>query len=218
MIAIPTEHSVGRFYTSDMRKRSHGRVTDRGARSRQSILRAAVSVFSRHGYRGAALSAVASAAELTQPGLLHYFPSKEHLLMTVLAERDESDTRLVREAWGTSGRDFLNALQTLVEHNTTQRDLVRLFTVLVGEGVSAEHPAHEYFVQRYAGIKDRMTARIEGSREFGSQVDPNTIATLLLAAMDGLQIQWLLDERTDMPAAFGALIEMLTAYVTRTAP
>ena len=56
------------------------------------------------------------------------------------------------------------------------------------------------------------------SREFGSHVDPNTIATLLLAAMDGLQIQWLLDERTDMPAAFGALIEMLTAYVTRTAP
>jgi AcrR family transcriptional regulator len=183
-------------------------------------MRAAVSVFSRHGYRGAALSAVASAAELTQPGLLHYFPSKEHLLMTVLAERDESDARLVKEAWGTSGRDFLNALQTLVEHNTTQRDVVRLFTVLVGEGVSTEHPAHPYFVQRYAGIKDRMTARIRGSQdsgEFASQVDPQTIATLLLAAMDGLQVQWLLDERTDMPAAFGVLIELLATYVTRPA-
>jgi AcrR family transcriptional regulator len=204
-----------------MRKRSHGQATDRGARSRQSIVRAAVSVFSRHGYRGAALSAVASAAELTQPGLLHHFPSKEHLLMAVLAERDESDARLVTQAWGTSGRDFLSALQTLVEHNTTQRDLVRLFTVLVGEGVSAEHPANRYFVRRYAGIKDRMTARIHGSQEsgeFATQVDPRVIATLLLAAMDGLQIQWLLDERTDMPAAFGVLIDMLAAYVTRPAP
>jgi hypothetical protein len=33
--------------------------------------------------------------------------------------------------------------------------------------------------------------------------------------MDGLQVQWLLDERTDMPAAFGVLIEMMAAYVTR---
>jgi AcrR family transcriptional regulator len=204
-----------------MRKRSQGQVTDRGARSRQSIMRAAVSIFSRHGYRGAALSAVASEAELTQPGLLHHFPSKEHLLMTVLAERDESDTRLVEEAWGTSGRDFLSALQTLVEHNTTQRDLVRLFTVLVGEGVTAEHPANGYFVRRYAGIKSRMAARIRGSQdsgEFSSRVDPSTIATLLLAVMDGLQIQWLLDERTDMPAAFGVLVEMVAAYVTTPAP
>jgi hypothetical protein len=98
---------------------------------------------------------------------------------------------------------------------------VRLFTVLVGEGVSAEHPANDYFVRRYAGIKSRMAARIQGSQESGeftSQVDPNTIATLLLAVMDGLQIQWLLDERTDMPAAFGVLVEMMAAYVTEPAP
>src|SRR5262245_11933889 len=137
-----------------MGKRTHGQVTTRGERSRKTILRAAISVFARHGYRGAALATVADEADLTQPGLLHHFPSKERLLTGVLGERDEEDRRRLHEVWQHNEHDLLASLQGLVTHNATQRDLVQLFTVLVGEAVSVEHPAHPYFVDRYQRIRE----------------------------------------------------------------
>jgi AcrR family transcriptional regulator len=181
---------------------------------------AAMAVFARHGYRGAALAAVADAADLTQPGLLHHFPSKEHLLTAVLEERDQADIRRLRELGEISGLEFLEALRRLVEHNATQRDLVQLFIVLAGEGVSPEHPAHGYFVERYERIRESIRGRIEGSQaagEFRSDVDARSVAALLMAVMDGLQIQWLLDDGADMTETFGLFLDFLTTRLT-TAP
>ncbi len=47
------------------------------ARNSNAILEAALDVFSAHGYRGATLDEIASAAGLSKPNLLYYFPSKE---------------------------------------------------------------------------------------------------------------------------------------------
>src|SRR5690349_18350781 len=106
--------------------------TPRGERTRAAIMNAAVPLFARHGYRGAPLAAVADAVELTQPGLLHHFPSKEHLLMAVLEERDREGIRRLREGWYESGHSAMHNLESLVEYNATTRDLVQMFTVLVG--------------------------------------------------------------------------------------
>ena len=63
--------------------------TPRGERSKETILEAALPLFARQGYRGASLASIASAAGLTQPGLLHHFPSKEELLLGLLDPRAE---------------------------------------------------------------------------------------------------------------------------------
>jgi TetR/AcrR family transcriptional regulator len=47
------------------------------ARNSNAILEAALDVFSAHGYRGATLDEIATAAGLSKPNLLYYFPSKE---------------------------------------------------------------------------------------------------------------------------------------------
>ena len=47
------------------------------ARNRQTILEAALEVFSQYGYRGATLDQIAEVAGLSKPNLLYYFPSKE---------------------------------------------------------------------------------------------------------------------------------------------
>src|SRR5690349_2770289 len=95
--------------------------TPRGERTRTAIMNAAVALFARHGYRGAPLAAVADAVELTQPGLLHHFPSKEHLLMAVLEERDRDGIRRLREGWQGGGRSALRNLETLVGYNSNPR-------------------------------------------------------------------------------------------------
>jgi AcrR family transcriptional regulator len=173
-------------------------------------------LFAQHGYRGAPLSAVANAAEMTQPGLLHHFPSKEHLLMAVLEERDLEMRQRTRDAWSEGGSASLNTLKETVAYNETTRDLVQMFTVLVGEGVSVGHPAHDFFVERYARLRQRYRRAVTQGQDAGEMrddIDTDKVAALIGAVLDGLQIQWLLDDEIDMPACFAMFLDMLLRYV-----
>ncbi len=53
-------------------------------RNRETILEAALQVFSTQGFRGATLDQIAEAAGLSKPNLLYYFPSKETIYNTLL--------------------------------------------------------------------------------------------------------------------------------------
>lgn len=53
-------------------------------KNRAAILDAALDVFSTHGFRGATVDQIASAAGLSKPNLLYYFPSKEAMHTTLL--------------------------------------------------------------------------------------------------------------------------------------
>jgi AcrR family transcriptional regulator len=186
--------------------------TPRGERSKETILEAALPLFAQQGYRGASLASIASAAGLTQPGLLHHFPSKEELLLGLLDWRDHNDGKRFSSLPDGAGLGYLDRLEDLVAHNTTAPELVRLFTTLVGEGTSPEHPAHEYFVERYQRIRARALRTLregQSSGEIREDVDLEVVVPVLFAVMDGLQIQWLLDPSIDMTASFDAFARMV---------
>jgi len=54
-------------------------------KNRAAILEAALDVFSAQGFRGATIDQIASAAGLSKPNLLYYFPSKEAIHSQLLA-------------------------------------------------------------------------------------------------------------------------------------
>ncbi len=54
-------------------------------RNTEAILTAALDVFSAQGFRGATLDQIASAANLSKPNLLYYFPSKEAVYLALLS-------------------------------------------------------------------------------------------------------------------------------------
>jgi len=51
----------------------------------ETILEAALEVFSQHGFRGATLDQIAEVAGLSKPNLLYYFPSKEAIHARLLS-------------------------------------------------------------------------------------------------------------------------------------
>lgn len=53
-------------------------------RNRETILKAALTVFSQYGFRGATLDQIAKQAGLSKPNLLYYFPSKETVHVELL--------------------------------------------------------------------------------------------------------------------------------------
>src|ERR1700685_1408737 len=152
----------------------------RGEESKETTLRAARQLFAKHGYRGTSLASIAEAAGLSQPGLLHHFPSKTDLLLAVLASRDASDGQMSSRLSG----DTVDGLRTLVAHNQAQPEVVRLFSTLLGESLAADHPAHDYFVTRYKDIRARFVrhlteAQVQGALSSG--ISAPALANVLIA-------------------------------------
>ncbi|MFE1547431.1 TetR/AcrR family transcriptional regulator [Streptomyces sp. NPDC058718] len=183
-------------------------VRARSEERRAEILRAALEVIAERGYRGATLGSVAERVGLTQQGLLHYFPTKETLLIAVLEERDRWDTSggRDRENWR------LDLLESLVEYNAMRPGIVQTFSALLGESVTDEHPAREFFTERYGQVRSSMAdvLRLEFGERLPSGLTPERAAPLLTAVLDGLQYQWLLDpSAVDMPDAFRDFLRLL---------
>ncbi|MFF8955568.1 TetR/AcrR family transcriptional regulator [Streptomyces sp. NPDC014894] len=182
----------------------------RSQERRAEILRAALEVIAERGYRGASLGAVAERVGLTQQGLLHYFPTKEALLVAVLEERDQWDTAAAAARSPDTWR--LELLASLVEYNAMRGGVVQTFSALLGESVTEDHPARDFFTGRYDQVRAHMTdvLRAEFGEELAGGLTPEQAAPLLTAVMDGLQYQWLLDpEAVDMPAAFRDFLTLL---------
>jgi AcrR family transcriptional regulator len=194
--------------------RPHRRTqAERTRTSRAKIIHSATESFAQNGFRGAKMADIARDASLTGPGLLHHFPSKTHLLMEVLKERDRIDGQRMQAFLEKNGDHFLDALTELVEHNQTVPGLVQLFNLLVAESISPDHPSHEYFIERYQRGREHWTQAITQAQRAGevrSDLSAETLAMLLFAMMDGLQVQWLLaPEKINMPELFQVMTDML---------
>ncbi|MCX5363935.1 TetR/AcrR family transcriptional regulator [Streptomyces sp. NBC_00124] len=177
----------------------------RSEERRAEIVRAALEVIAERGYRGASLAAVAERVGLTQQGLLHHFPTKEALLVAVLKERDQWDA-VPDTQWR------IDLLTSLVEYNAMRPGIIQTFSALLGESVTDGHPARAYFTERYAQVRASMAAvlRAEYGDRLPNGLTPERTAPLLVAVMDGLQYQWLLDpESVDMPGAFRDFLRLL---------
>ena len=188
---------------------------------REEILQEATNLFGTYGFRGTTLSSVAEAVELTEPGLLHYFPSKVHLLQGVLAYRDEQDgekySSLV-DLKNVSLPEYFHLLEELVTQNEEIPGLVRLFTILVSESIRSDHPSHEYFVERYTRIRAVFAENLSNLDEIKIHPDAilDELVILVIAVMDGLQIKWVLDPKNiDMAKSFTLFSKIVVGYLEK---
>ncbi|WP_062303926.1 TetR/AcrR family transcriptional regulator [Demequina subtropica] len=180
-------------------------LSDRGAETRALILDTALAAFAEGGYRGTSVREIASRCGLTHPALLYHFPRKPDLLMAVLTRRDEADGGEGFEALGP--RAMLEHLVATARLNATQRGVVELYATLSAEASSPDHPARAYFQARYAALVANLERAYRALAEAGALaagVEPEAAPRQLVALMDGLQVQWLLDPEVDMAAVLEA--------------
>jgi AcrR family transcriptional regulator len=184
----------------------------KGRERREAILAAANEVVAERGFHRASLSTIATRVGLSDAGLLHHFPSKEHLLLELLELRHEHDAERVARALA-EHTGYLDALLGLCRENQDTPGLVRLFTVLAAESVDDDHPGHDWMVERYRALRERFAARLETEQRAGriaAGLDPRALAPQMIAMFDGLQLQWLLDPgEVDMAAVFADFLDRL---------
>jgi AcrR family transcriptional regulator len=210
--------------TSPTQTRSpEGRPPERAPRKRvnrrEQILHTAADVFSAQGFNNTSLADIAAMLNITPAGVLHHFGSKTDLLTAVLELRDNNDP-------APEGSGMLDHLVTTAQRNAERPGTTQLYAVLSAESATAEHPAQEWFRDRYTvlrqEVEDAVLDRIGPEhREAASTPGPSghsparSAAAAVLATMDGLQVQWLLDpEAVDMAAVTELVIDAIVAKLS----
>jgi AcrR family transcriptional regulator len=189
---------------------------------RRDILDAATEIFGAKGFTGGTLQEIADQVGMTHAGLLHHFGSKDALLLEVLQHRDETDVADLEEQHIPDGMDLFRHLVRTAFANADRPGIVQAYAVLSAESVTHDHPGREFFEKRYQTLRAEVAhAFAVVCAERGIR-EPETIAyasTSILAVMDGLQVQWLLDPTAlDLGRASEFAIEAIVASVLEPVP
>ncbi|WP_169164158.1 TetR/AcrR family transcriptional regulator [Cellulomonas taurus] len=163
---------------------------------RREILRAAMTTFGSKGYKNGPLTEIAEQVDMTHAGILHHFGSKDQLLLEVLKYRDSSDVEDFAGQRIPDGIELFRHLIRTAFTNEQRPGIVQAYAVLSAESVTDEHPAREYFQDRYTTLRREIREafdRICTERGIEEPAIVDRAAAAILAVMDGLQVQWLLD-------------------------
>lgn len=196
---------------SPTRKRGPRGPYAKSAGVRRKILAACVEAFSASGFHGATMKEIAHRAGISQTGLMHHFPDKAELLLEVLHERD----RQMRQQMEASAaeHDFFHSQLEVVRDNERRPGLLQLHTMISAEATDEHHPVHDLYRERYDNLRQHLEALLDESRAAGTLTAPGSsraLANLFVAALDGLQLQWLYNpDEVDVAESLGALVEIL---------
>jgi AcrR family transcriptional regulator len=173
--------------------RTGHRSYPKGVRRRQQILDSAIALFAQRGVDRASLRSVGEAIGVSHTALRHYFVSRDELLVEAYRQHE---ARAAGEAHAVS-ESAVGQIIEAAERNRSIPGLVELYATLTTDALQEQHTVTREFIRgRFGSLRTLLAARIEAGQQAGriaANIDPADAAALVIAASDGLQVQWLLD-------------------------
>lgn len=193
----------------------------KGVERRLEVVDVAVDVFGRYGFKGGTLQQVADRVGLTPAAIMKLFGNKEQLLIAVL-EHWDVETAL---AMGPDARGIglLDGFKRLMAYHVNHPGLLELYTTMAIEATSMDHPAHGFMTNRYQTTLATLRGLFSEAVEEGyfaamTEDEIRNEAECLLATMDGLEIQFLLNPSFDLQASFSAFLDRLIGRLSADKP
>lgn len=193
----------------------------RGVERRLQVVTAAIDVFGQYGFTAGTLQRVAERVGVSPGAIEKLFGSKAQLLVAVLERWGELTADVIgRDNRGTAQ---LEGFRTLMEYHMRHKALLELYTTMAAESSSPEHPAHAFMTERYRHTLETMRqlfADAVQDGEFRPMGDDEiqSEAECLLAIMDGLEVQFLLDPSRDLVRSFGSYVDRLLQRLAQPSP
>jgi len=179
----------------------------KGIARRQEILDRAIEVFAAKGAEGTSLRAIAEKIGVSHAALLHYFGSREELLIEVLREEEQRRRR------PPVAEPIVGMMVVAAERNVTIPGLVALYTSMLAGSLEDDRVvSRDYFAPRFERLRQKLVDLIVEGQRAGTvraDLEPAAMAALVIAASDGLQIQWLLDPTVDIAQSLELLEHIL---------
>jgi AcrR family transcriptional regulator len=187
--------------SAEMRERSYRKASER----RAEILSSAIELFADRGV-GASLRAIGDAIGVSHAALRYYFASRDELLVEVYRAHEPPAPDQV---------SAVAVMERSAERNRAIPGLVELYATLTTDALQGQqHPLTRSFIQeRFRRLRGRLADRIRTGQRAGAiaaDIEPDDAAALVIAASDGLQLQWLLDrDAVDVRRALALLDRLL---------
>jgi AcrR family transcriptional regulator len=205
-----------------MSPRTATQLTHIRSERKEQILQAASSVFSHIGFHAANVSDVAKEAHVSQGTVYHYFKSKEELFMAVFeAWETESFSREVRAVRGGSASAAERLRQLAEAVGKSMEQTVDSFPASVEfwSHIHRNAAVQEGFQRIFADLRSTLANFVREGIVRGEFVsmDPNAVASLLIAVYDGLVLQWLADPQSvDWQVESTALVNLVLHGLLKT--
>ncbi|MDT0169018.1 TetR/AcrR family transcriptional regulator [Pseudarthrobacter sp. BRE9] len=159
---------------------------------RAEIVRAASASFAEHGYERASLRDIAARANVTHAALLRHFATKDDLLLAALAQRDTDDEELARRIID-SKVPREKVLSSILQEDFAHPEQLRNWLAITIAATNPQHPAHEFFIARRERMRQHFTSTRLATAQDSEELSADDKVTMVLAMIDGLRIQFLLD-------------------------
>ncbi len=177
---------------------------------RRQIIASAISLFATRGVDGSSLRTLGEAIGVSHSALRHYFASRDELLVEVYRAHEHTIS-------DGGAQPPLGPVSTMIagaRRNRSIPGLVRLYATLTTDALQEQHPATRTYVrERFRSLRAQLEGQIREAQRQGTvaeEIDAADAAALVIAASDGLQIQWLLDpEEVDVGSALSLLARIL---------
>ena len=186
-------------------------------RNSETILEAALDVFSAHGFRGATLDQIAEVAGLSKPNLLYYFPSKDAIHRTLLTRLLSTwlDPLRDMDAAGDPVAEVMGYVRRKLELSRDYPRESRLFAIEILQGAPRMREAIEGEVTALVAEKALVLQQWMDEGRI-ARLDPVHLVFSIWALTQhyadfDVQVRTVLGEGHDPYAEAGAFLETLYA-------
>ncbi len=191
-----------------------------GRRRREKIIEVALELIEEQGYYQTSMLDVAQKVGISEGGLLHHFPSKQHLILAVAQQRFERDI----EWWESlpedvTGFEIFEHMVQSTARGAQHPTLVQLGAILTAEAADTSGLAHSLFQERYAAAIEDLAGRLKrGLEPEGfNQVDWTEIARDCLAFSDGVHLHYVISGgQVDLESAVRRHVERIKNSIRAT--
>lgn len=175
------------------------RTAEEAAQTRQSILDAALSVFSKKGYHATRLTDIAQEAEVTRGAIYHHFDNKAKLYEALLDEASAMGSDAVQQAMAGGGSfaeicgRILSSSLAVLETNVQMRQIMELSLFKIGfdpELAELDEARQQQAVTTVEAIAQMMQAGIANG-DLKPNLDALDAARAFIAYQNGLIMLWL---------------------------
>lgn len=171
---------------------------DVAAERKDQIVRATVDCITKHGYHNFSMQDVARTAGVSKGIIHYYFLNKDDLMMSVL-DRVAGDIESILVADMESITDPVQKLRIFM---SVSFDIVRstkeYYQVNMDfwTQINQKKEVRQVISRHYAKFRDSCARVIEEGVRAGvyKKVNPHYYASIVIATIDGISLQWLFDE------------------------
>jgi TetR/AcrR family fatty acid metabolism transcriptional regulator len=183
-----------------------------GASQRAEIRLAARRAFAARGIAGTGLAHVAAEAGMGRSTLYHYYPGKRALVGDLLRDLLREEEALFAAALAGEGtpRERIERLAGILP--TTFADWAQLGTMIFDLWSRNAERYRPWFRRMRTDLAD-LIRQGQASGEIDSALDPELTAAVVIGAIDGLLLQYLIDP--DAFPSFDAMADALTRVVRK---